>query len=443
MDQLLRNGQEVQTQAGLRCTVQRFLAAGGQGEVYQALLEQSPMALKWYYSQGAVQDDAQAKALTRLVKMGRPDGRFLWPMDLAISASPPGFGYVMPLREPRFKSIVDLMKGRIEPTFRAIATAGFHLAESYLNLHARGLCYRDISFGNAFLDPDGGEIRICDCDNVSVDGDPNIAVLGTPKFMAPEIVRRQAVPSTQTDLWSLAVLLFHFFCLGHPLDGKREADIKCLDAFAQERLYGGQPIFVFDPNDDSNRPVPGIHDSVLNYWPIYPGYLRDLFTRAFTAGIADATNGRVRESEWRQAMIRLRDNIVPCGACEAENFYDVDALKAAGGQPSTCWSPSCRQRLRLPFRIKIGSSIVMLNADTRLHVHHVDSAKLYDFSTLVGEVVRHPTDPNIWGLKNVSQEKWVTTSPDGAVNDVPPGKKVRLASGTKVNFGRADGEIRY
>jgi serine/threonine protein kinase len=44
-------------------------------------------------------------------------------------------------------------------------------------------------------------------------------VLGTPRFMAPEVVRREAAPSDQTDRYSLAVLLFYLLMGGHPLDG--------------------------------------------------------------------------------------------------------------------------------------------------------------------------------------------------------------------------------
>jgi hypothetical protein len=35
-----------------------------------------------------------------------------------------GYGYLMRLREPRFKGIIDMMKRRVEPGFRALATAG-------------------------------------------------------------------------------------------------------------------------------------------------------------------------------------------------------------------------------------------------------------------------------------------------------------------------------
>lgn len=331
------------------------------------------------------------------------------------------------------------MKRRTEPTFRALATAGLHLADSYLQLHARGLCYRDISFGNVFFDPDTGDVLICDNDNVGVDGASRGGVLGTPRFMAPEVVRGDALPSTQTDLFSLAVLLFYIFMVHHPLEGAQEAAIKCLDLPAMTRLYGTEPIFIFDPADERNRPLPGVHDNALSFWPLYPRALRDLFTRSFTEGLHDAQNGRVRESEWRGALARLRDAIVYCAACGAESFYDAAALRDGSGKPGPCWA--CGAALSLPPRIRIGRHVVLLNHDTQLFPHHLDDQRLYDFSRPAAAMAQHPGDPRVWGLKNLSGEKWVIAARDGA-RDVPPGRSVTLTSGTRIHFGRTEGEVR-
>jgi len=439
MNQILKPKQTVQTETtGLPCTVEQFLGGGGQGEVYRARLGGKVVALKWYFPASATPE--QRAALETLIRIGPPNEKFLWPLELASAETVPGFGYVMPLRESRYKGIVDLMKRRIEPTFRALTTAGLDLSHSYLQLHAEGLCYRDISFGNVFFDPDTGDVLICDNDNVTVDGKAEGGILGTPRFMAPEVVRGDALPSTQTDLFSLAVLLFYMFMVHHPLEGKRELEIHCLDLPAMTELYGTDPLFIFDPDDDSNRPVPGYHDNVLAFWPLYPQFLRDLFTKAFTEGIRDPQNDRVRESEWRAAMVRLRDSIVYCAGCGAENFYDADALKRSGGKPGSCWS--CGKEIHLPPRIRIGSNVIMLNHDTQLFPHHVDDQKMYDFSRPIAAVTQHPQDPSIWGLKNLSEEKWGFTAADGTIKDVEPGRSVRLEVGIKVNFGKAEGEIR-
>jgi hypothetical protein len=85
----------------------------------------------------------------------------------------------------------------------------------------------------------------------------------------------------------------------------------------------------------------------------------------------------------------------------------------------------------------------MLAADSKLYPHHMADGRAYDFSQPVAEVVRHPTDPNAWGLKNLSGNKWVATLANGALRDVEPGRSAPLVTNTKINFGKAEGEIRY
>jgi eukaryotic-like serine/threonine-protein kinase len=438
MEQILREGQTVRTEpSGMLCTAEQLLGAGGQGEVYKARLGSETVALKWFFPQMATAD--QRLAIEMLVKRGAPSEHFLWPFELASDPQVQGFGYVMQLRPARFKNIVDLMKRKIEPTFRALATAGLNLSHNYLLLHSQGLCYRDISFGNAFFEPNTGEVLICDNDNVAVDGAYTLGVLGTPRFMAPEVVRGEARPSTQTDLFSLSVLIFYMLMVHHPLEGKKETEIKCLDLSAMNKLYGTEPLFIFDPVNTSNAPVPGIHDNALAFWRIYPQFLCDIFTRAFTKGLQNPHN-RVRESEWRAAMVRLRDAIIYCSYCSLENFYDADKLKATGGNPGLCWS--CAAQLTLPPRIRIGKHVVMLNYDTQLFPHHIEEGRLYDFSHPVAAVTQHPTDKSRWGLKNLSQEKWVSTGTDGKVIDIASGRSISLSIGTKIQFGETEGEIR-
>jgi DNA-binding helix-hairpin-helix protein with protein kinase domain len=251
--------------------------------------------------------------------------------------------------------------------------------------------------------------------------------------MAPEIVRGDAVPSTQTDLFSLAVLLFYMFVMHHPLEGKKELAIKCLDLPAMKKLYGTEPLFIFDPSDNSNAPEPQYQRNALAFWTVYPRFLRDVFTKAFTDGIRDPQHGRVRESNWRAVMVRLRDSIIYCTHCNAENFHDLE------DENDRCWS--CRRELRLPPRVRIGKNFVMLNHDTFLFAHHVDEEKKYDFTQPVAAVTKHPIDPEIWGLKNLSLHTWSTTNNRGEVKDVSPGRSVTLAVGTRINFGHAEGEI--
>lgn len=432
MNEILRIGQKVQMESsGDSCQVEQHLGSGGQGEVYRGNLAGKPLALKWYYPGQATRE--QWEALETLVKKGPPNDRFLWPMDLTQAKGTQGFGYVMPLRDPRYKGIVDLMKRRIEPSFRSLTTAGRQLAHSYLQLHSMGFCYRDISFGNVFFDPVTGNVLICDNDNVVVDGRAGGGVKGTPRFMAPEIVRNEALPSSKTDLFSLSVLLFYMFMVHHPLEGKKEASIHCLGLAAMNKLYGEEPIFVFDPKDRSNAPVPGYQDNALVFWPIYPEFFRRHFVEAFTDGLHKPEK-RIRESEWRIVMERLADVIVYCSNCGVENFFDPD------GPAIPCWR--CKKSFVLPMRLVLGKRFVMLNHDSQLFPHHLNENRPHDFSQVSATVQQHPKDPGKWGLKNLSSDRWVLNLADGSARDIEPGRSAALTVGSTIHFGNTKGQIR-
>jgi len=434
MNQLLRNKQNFLTETSRSpLQVEQFLGGGGQGEVYRASLAGKPVALKWYFPHTATSQ--QRAVLDTLVRRAPPNERFLWPLEMVSDPVVPGYGYVMGLRLPGYKGIVDLMKRRIEPSFRALLTAGYQLSDSYFQLHSAGLCYRDISFGNVFFDPVSGDVLICDNDNVTINNTKISGVLGTPKFMAPEVVRGLVLPSSNTDLYSLAVLLFYMLCVHHPLDGMRESQIHVLDLPAMNRLYGHDPLFIFDPQDDRNRPDPEYHRNALEYWPIYPKYLQVLFIESFTRGIRDPQHGRVRESQWRLTLRKALDALCYCPNCGSENFYE----ETPEGKPlaKLCWS--CGKSLQWPLRLRIkGKQVVALNHDTRLTSRQTQED---DHNTLSAEVTRHPTDLSIWGLKNCSTTKWVATNPQGELSDILPEKTIRLVAGTKLNFGQVTAEI--
>jgi serine/threonine protein kinase len=430
---LLESGTRLRAeQSGATIIIREKLGGGGQGEVYKADMDGADLAVKWYFPQMLSVDPKLRDRLRMAVVRGSPSPAFLWPADLTVAEKKPGFGYVMPLREPRFRGFEDLMFRRISPSFRVIATAAYELAQGYLTLHAKGLCYMDISFGNVALDPECGEVRICDNDNVDVDKTPG-AIFGTPMFMAPEIVSGLAAPSTRTDLWSLAVLLFHAFVMHHPLLGRRELEYRILTPEAQSVLFGSQARFIFDPSDHSNEPVAGVHDNALLLWAILPTFLRNLFTRAFTDGLRDP-GSRVIETEWRNAMVLLRDSIMRCPRCHAENFCDID-LKSG----RKCWS--CDLDLPQPRSITIGNTRVIMSDDASLFPHHLNPKLRLDFTTPLACFSRHPARPELMGLKNLGQEPWRAVLPDGREWTIDHGRTVILEPGTKIAFGRVEGVV--
>lgn len=429
----LKTGSTVASDSGRNYKIIKLLGAGGQGEVYEAECEGKKYALKWFFKK--MSTDSQREIIDNLVKKGAPDGSFLWPLDMASGLLGESFGYTMALRPQSFKSIVDMMKRRAEPTFYALCRAAFNLTRGYQNLHSMGYSYRDISFGNLFFNPDTGDVLICDNDNVSVNSQDDSAVYGTPRFMAPEIVLGTAKPSRNTDLYSLAVLLFYMFMLNHPLEGKLEADIKCMDIHAMNLLYGKRPIFIFDPDDKSNRPVKGYHDNAIIYWDIYPQSLRDLFTESFTVGLRQP-NRRVTEKQWLDTFANLMGGIVVCPSCGSEVFFDEQ--KEMMSVAHTCWR--CQGPVKIPASFVIGRSRVLITSQTKLYSYHLFGDN--DMSKIAGVVVQNPNNPNLWGIRNETSENWTYVKPDGTQTTVPPGKTAAIARDVKINFGQRIGEFR-
>jgi hypothetical protein len=208
------------------------------------------------------------------------------------------------------------------------------------------------------------------------------------------------------------------------------------DPDGSRRMCATSPVFVFDPDDASNRPSPGNHDAVLNFWPIYPQSLRDLFTRGFTKGLRDP-EARIMDNDWRKELSRLKDAIFPCPQCGAENFFDVDCLKSAG-HLKPCWS--CGHVPKLPPRMRFGgirdSAFVMLNPGTQLFAHHLNGDD-YNFLTPLAEVVADPL-----GLKNLSSFAWTSRVGDQPLAAILPGTTLQLQSACKIHFGRTEADVR-
>ena len=384
MDWLLRRGQTMVAR-GMHsaCVIVDLLGEGGQAEVFRARVGDQEYALKWYRKEYLAADHRLWERLKTSIAAGSPTDRFLWPFDLVSLPHTQEYGgYLMPIRPPEFVSVADITsEGKVETSFRALMTLGYEMADSFMKLHALGMCYRDINYGNFFFHPKTGEIRIADTDNVDVNLKPG-SILGTPWFMAPEVGRREMLPNSMTDRYSMAVLLFNLLMIGHPLKGKRENELPYVDQDRDgaHRLCCVDPVFVFDPDNDSNRPVAGIHTGVLNYWPVFPESLHALFITTFTKGLSDP-EARVMDKEWRKELSGLRDSIFECKNCEAENFFVVDRVKRRLPL-NACWS--CGQVPEPPARMRItgshGAKLVMLSRGAQLFAHHLEGDE-YNFMT--------------------------------------------------------------
>lgn len=213
------------------------------------------------------------------------------------------------------------------------------LARSVRRLHMAGLAHSDLSYKNVLIDPVGGNANIIDIDGLVVPGKFPPDVVGTPDFIAPEVIAttrlprndpNRKLPNIQTDCHALAVLIYMYLLYRHPLRGKKVHD---QDATRDEELSMGElALFVEDPNDASNRiKSQGVRPSELPWadtnarpYTLTGPYLSPLFLRAFTEGLKNP-QARPSASEWESALIRTVDLLQPCTnpACE-QKWYVFD-----------------------------------------------------------------------------------------------------------------------
>lgn len=428
-------------ESGQPCVVRELLGEGGQGEVYRVDVGGQDRALKWYNDLVLRIDRGLQRRLRTAIDLGAPSPHYLWPQELVTDATGRRLGYVMRLRRPGTVKMQALLAQEVRPSFRVVAHAGWQLADALLSLHALGLVYQDLNAGNVFVDPHRGAVEVCDNDNVDIDGSPSV-MGGVMEYQAPEVVLRRSGPSRASDLHSLAVMLFRMLHAGHPLVGACElACANLADLGTMRRVYGSQACFVFDPADDRNRPLPDRHGPVLGHWAIYPQALRELFTRAFTAGLHDP-GARVQESEWRRALRQLHDSVQTCPACGAQNFHDP-ARRASGRASHPCWH--CGHALPVaPLRIGLRrrggapneppDHVVVLEPGAVLHADQLGAASA-PAPPVAARVEAGPV------LVNHGAGPWIDWT-RGPGEPVPPGAGVALAAGTRIGFGDVDGVVR-
>ncbi|MDR1618487.1 MAG: hypothetical protein LBS06_05495 [Treponema sp.] len=445
-------GSRIGLNGGGEALVVRLLGQGGQGAVYEVTINGKPYALKWYTCQ--LQDRKAFKENIRQNIEGvernlSSDDKFLWPLFLTNdirAGKTTSFGYVMALRPPEFTDFPAILNARDRgggkvafASTEVMILAALNLVNAFRSLHRKGLSYQDLNDGNFFINTTTGDVLICDNDNVTPDGKVNSGgVGGKPGYMAPEIVRGEAHPSERTDCHSLTVVLFKLFFRHSPLQGAAYEKLPCMTEKREMELFGTKPVFIYDPDDQSNRPVNGVHNNVIKLWPLFPEFFRDAFIHSFAKGMKNP-QVRMIENEWQKLLVRLRDEwYVTCPSC-GRVIFPQGRDTAAGLKCSGCGASFSYPRRLV---IKQGSMLynVPLFPGKKIYACHIikDSD---DYRNVLGEVVMNKNNPSLWGIKNLSTGTWKIRPPGGTEREINGGGAIPIGAGLSVDFGGIDGNI--
>ncbi|EGV27788.1 serine/threonine protein kinase [Thiorhodococcus drewsii AZ1] len=212
------------------------------------------------------------------------------------------------------------------------------LARAVRRMHMAGLAHSDLSYKNVLVDPSQGLACVIDVDGLVVPGKYPPDVVGTPDFIAPEVVRtshlpkddpERRLPRRETDLHALAVLIYMYLLYRHPLRGGKVHDLD--DEQRDETLsMGERALFVEHPSDDSNRikvanskpsELPWVDTERLPFTLTGP-YLSKLFLQAFVAGLHDPAQ-RPSANDWETALVKTADLVQPCLNPDCEQKWYV------------------------------------------------------------------------------------------------------------------------
>ena len=423
---MLKKFQKVEFMDGTTATVVGKLGEGGQGVVYRVTLDDTgeEKALKWYFRNNFKDARQFHNHLCENVKVGAPSDSFIWPEKVTKWDDFESFGYVMNIIPREYESFSKFLVARVGfKSAKAMVNAGLNMVSAFKALHNKGYNYQDLNDGNFSINPANGKVLICDNDNVMGHGEYS-GVLGKARYMAPEVVRGDKQPDKVTDRYSLAVILFMLFVGDHPLEGKK-TNVPALTNKYDKKFFGTEPLFIYDENDNSNRPVDGLHANAIRMWKYFPSFVKKAFQISFSQESLLNCRGRLLEQDWFNILVRLKSSVVKCPDCGEEIFLEKD-------KETVCKSKKIKPVGYLKFDKRSNQEVVVpIFQNAVLYNYHVDRSS-EDFENIAAVIKEKPGK---FGLENKTSNKWLITAPDGKTAVKNPGDTLVLGANFKIDFG--------
>lgn len=325
------------SESGVNYEIGKLFAQGGQGVLYKAKYGNKQYVVKLYKSEGV-----DVLPTLRKLKQLKISADFILPVDVF---SAPYTGYAMELVQDHIPLQKLLVPGdNFVEWFNAETGGlrkrlylGYLIALRFAQLHELNLAYCDLSGTNILVNknPDLVTVRLIDADNIYVPGSRINSILGTSRYMAPEIMTKLMKPDTFTDDYSLAVLLFELLRCGHPYVGDLVMDATPEE---EELAYQGLFPYVDDVEDDSNRSTQMLPAEV-----VFTAELADLFKRTFVTAKEERIL-RPRAIEYAIACLEASNKLIKCPCCK-QWFY----VRQKKDNPKNCVCPWCDASITTPY----------------------------------------------------------------------------------------------
>lgn len=411
---------EVGTMKGKSVRFTQTVLKNSNGTIAKAEYDGDAKLIKWFMKADLRKFDSQKVFYDNIrnnVLHGSPGNGFLWPIDIT-EWDEGAFGYIVDPWPEGYVSLVDFMEGRERfANWSMIVNAALSLTSSFMHFNRRRYHYYNLTEQDVLINTKSGQVLLSNNDFASC-GIP----IKIPKstLMAPMCSLEHKKPDDRTDAHLLAVLLFEVLFLNHPLEGHAVALRPIMNERYARMLYVEKPTFMYDEQDDSNRPVRGVHINALLLWNRYPQYIKTVFQEAFHRDVMFERRRGITVKEWYQILLQLRSNIVIC-SCGAEN------LRLPGEQKCVRCKKAV-EKVRLFY--ETGGRMYPVIPGGKIYQCQLDEGM--DYETIAAEFVRGKSNSGLCILKNVTGSKWTAVSRDGQKYDVEEDGTVMVSDNLKI-----------
>ena len=420
---VFQSGSLINTLSGKSISIVKPIDGTGACCLYLVDIDGERAVLKWYRPHGMGRNPKELYEMLRhKMEIGPPGQEFIWPLDVTewIDES---FGYIIRQFPDGYYDLTDFMMQKARfASFRTKIDAAMNIVSSFRSLHNIGFSFQDLTDESIYINPETGRVLIPDDDSLVLHS-VNTGILGTPRYMAPEIVMGKKMPDMLSDRYSMSIILFLLFCMTHPLEGKRYLAAWLTPAL-QEKIYNSEALFIMDQNDQSNAPDPRIQKYTIAIWAVLPEYVRSLFQKAFSQEAIHNPKCRVSELEWIDTLIHFRCDIVDC-ECGNEVF-----MKNA----VNCICNKCGKNVSVPFRLEFENYSVPCAKGARLYRCQFGGCFSDEALSPMGMIVAN-RDASVLGIRNLSNNSWDAITSKGETREVPPKSVIPLKDGIRFTAG--------
>jgi serine/threonine protein kinase len=313
---MLANGDVVTLSSGRKIQIEGNVFFGAQGQAYVAIDSKTRQKGVLKVMNGHMEKNALLKRTNFLISAHLQAACPVLYAPIDVLNSGKMVGHFSP-----FATGISLEKYLQEATpFLQNIQLATAIVHAIFVLHARGITHGDLHSNNVIVSKVKGgaiEVALIDMDNFNAFGSrkiPEPACVGHPLYIAPELddaleSKRRAIPTLESELYALGVLLHEILLLRHPIAG--------FDNTKDDYHWAKH---VLEWPDDPMRPWSKPRDVDIGGYPT--GVLSADFMRLFRRALSKNSSLRPQASEWKRLLVPALGQIYTCPSCGTPVIVD-------------------------------------------------------------------------------------------------------------------------